>query len=64
MKLVRALFFIAAQCNFIIYVRHLFGVDNSIADSLSRSLMARFRLLAPGADSEPTPVVKRDLLNF
>ncbi len=38
MHLVRALFFVAATNNFHVTITHIAGVDNSIADSLSRRL--------------------------
>ena len=55
MHLVRALFFTAATYNFTLLLQHIQGVDNSIADALSRSQFHRFRGLAPQADAEPTP---------
>ncbi len=54
MHLVRALFFVAAKYNFHVTITHIAGVDNSIADALSRFLMPKFHQLAPDADSEPT----------
>ena len=41
--------------NFTVLLKHIPGVDNSIADSLSRSQLHRFHLLAPGADTHATP---------
>ena len=60
MHLVRSLFFMAATHNYTVLLKHIPGVDNSIADSLSRSQLHRFRLLAPGADAHATttPVVR------
>ncbi len=55
MNLVRALFFIAAQHNFHVMIIHIPGVDNSIADALSRFQMNRFHQLAPDAEEQPTP---------
>ena len=55
MCLVRALFFIAARCNFHVLIAHIPGIDNSIADSLSRMQLQRFRSLVPTADPLPTP---------
>ena len=55
MHLVRALFFVAATNNFHVSITHIAGVDNSIADALSRFQMPRFAQLAPDADAEPTP---------
>ena len=53
-RLVRDIFFSAAQNQFIIFVQHILGTDNSIADSLSRFQMFRFRELVPQADNLPT----------
>ena len=36
------------------FMFHIAGVENSIADALSRFLMQKFHLLAPDADDEPT----------
>ena len=47
MHLVRSIFFCGATHNFTV---------NSIADSLSRLQMARFRQLAPAVASAPTPI--------
>ena len=55
MHLVRALFFVAAKHNFHVSITHIAGVDNSIADALSRFLMQKFHLLAPDADVHQTP---------
>ena len=57
MQLVRTLFLIAATRNFNIMLQHLPGVDNGIADALSRSQFHRFRSLAPDADEAPTPIL-------
>ena len=56
MQLVRALFYTAAHHNFIVYVHHLFGVDNNIAYALSRAQMSKFRCLAREANSSATPI--------
>lgn len=56
MKLVRKLFFTAASYNFNIIIQHIPGIDNSIADALSRSQMARFRSLAPEANPLPSVI--------
>ena len=53
--LVRALFFVAARHNFHVLICHIPGIDNSIADALSRMQLKRFRSLAPTADDNPTP---------
>ena len=49
MSLVRKIFFIAAENNFTVNIKHIPGIDNSVADSLSRFQMPRFRQLAPMA---------------
>ena len=56
MRLVRALFHIAAKNNFHVLIRHIPGIDNSIADALSRLQLQRFRALAPHAAMLPTPI--------
>ena len=55
MDLVRDLFFIAANNNFNVMIRHIPGINNSIADALSRLQLSRFRALAPQADPHPSP---------
>ena len=50
---VRTLFFVAANNNFHVVIRHISGIDNSIADALSRLQLSRFRALAPHADPYP-----------
>ena len=55
MVLVRSLYYIATSYNFNIIVVHIPGVDNSIANSLSRLQMERFRHLIPEADATRTP---------
>ena len=55
MCLVRALFFVAACYNFHVLICHIPGINNSIADSLSRMQLKRFRSLAPKANPNPTP---------
>ena len=56
MYLVRALFFVAASNNFNVLIHHIPGIDNSVADALSRFQVAKFRALAPDADTNPTPI--------
>ena len=56
MSLLRKLFFISAKFEFTVFVDHIPGTDNSIADSLSRQQVARFRELAPQAEPEPTNI--------
>lgn len=56
MALVRAFTLLCLQHNILFRARHVPGVNNGIADALSRKQMARFRHLAPEADSCPVPV--------
>ena len=53
--LCRTLFFIAAKNHFIISIQHLPGINNTIADALSRQQVQRFRSLVPEAEASPTP---------
>ena len=53
MDLVRAITILTLEQNFSFTARHIPGLDNSIADSLSRFQMDRFRHLAPNASSSP-----------
>ena len=55
-QILRKMFFVSASHNFTVKVSHIRGVNNSIANSLSRFQMSRFRSLAPAADKEPTPI--------
>ena len=56
MALVRHLFFLAANGHYHVGISHIPGVNNCIADHLSRFSMHAFRHAAPQADPEPTPV--------
>ena len=53
MRLVRAFTLRALQFNIVVHARHVPGIDNSIADALSRQQMRRFRELAPEARDLP-----------
>ena len=53
MNLVRVITLQTLKFNFTFSAKHVPGLDNGIADSLSRFQMARFRLLAP--DASPVP---------
>ena len=53
MKLVRAFTLRALRYNILVHARHIPGLDNSIADALSRRQMERFRQLAPEAREFP-----------
>ena len=57
MALVRALFFTAATHNFHLCIVHIPGINNCIADHLSRLSLQEFRHAAPTADPLPTPVI-------
>ena len=54
MSLVRALFFVAADCNFECSATYISTHDNGEADALSRFQISRFRALAPWADRDMT----------
>ena len=41
--------------NYVVHVRHIPGTQNSIADSIYRYQMEKYRKLAPKEDQEPTP---------
>lgn len=56
MRLMRHLALTAAKCSFAFSARYITSQDNNIADSLSRFQNARFRKLAPDAESVPCQV--------
>lgn len=64
MPLLRRLTWISACDQFIITAKHIPGSENQIADSLSRFLFQKFRMLAPEADQFPTPVPRYSELIF
>ena len=55
-NLLRRMFFIAANNQFTINVTHIPGLDNSIADCLSRLQVTKFRQLVPHADQLQTEI--------
>ena len=65
MSLVRHLFLMAARGNFHVAISHIPGVQNQIADNLSRFSMQAFRQAAPAAAPLPatilTPAHKTEL---
>ena len=64
MSLVRILVLQCLMHNIVFSAKHIPGVDNSIADALSRFQVQRFRSLAPDADREgtPCPLLMLDIL--
>ena len=55
MSFVRRLVFVCLQNNILFRARHVSGIKNDLADSLSRLQIQRFRRLAP-AHMQLTPV--------
>ena len=53
----RKLTWSAAIGNYTVQAKHILGVNNSIADALSRFQMSRFRKIAPWADQDATPSI-------
>ena len=53
MMLVRMLYLRAANHHINVVVTHIIGINNSIADSLSRFQMEQFRSLAPTSQQNP-----------
>ena len=56
MDLVRPLVLRCMELNTEIKAKHIRGVDNSIADAISRYYMQVYRNLAPQADPRPTTI--------
>ncbi|OWA54933.1 hypothetical protein BV898_19320 [Hypsibius exemplaris] len=56
LHMIRLITSVAAFSNFTIRIVHIPGALNTIADALSRFQLDRFRLSAPFADLQPTPV--------
>ena len=56
MALVRLWYYCAARYNINIYIAHIAGVNNVIADCLSRFQQNRFRQLAPLANPKPAVI--------
>ena len=54
-RLLRHLVLRCLQWNISLYAVHIPGVDNRLADALSRFQWGKFRELAPGADAEGVP---------
>lgn len=64
MSLVRYLFYVCATHNIMLRVVHIAGVDNSIADSLSRLQIDKFRQLDPQASRYQTFLPRINLDSF
>lgn len=56
MQLMRCLAFIAARLEFRLVASHIRGVDNILADALSRDNLLLFRTLLPQANPEPEAI--------
>ena len=56
MALVRLLYFCATRHNIHIMISHIAGINNNIADAISRFQMELFRTLAPAANLQPDPI--------
>ena len=56
MSLLRPIVYWTLVSNIFLKSKHLPSVDNSIADSLSRGQVGRFRQLAPMAEHSPTTI--------
>ena len=54
MSIVRKLFLIAARLEFSVSFKHIYGVNNPVADALSYFQMLKFHHLVPDADQQPT----------
>ena len=68
MELIRRIYFYAAKGNFTLRISYIAGVENIVADALSRFQMERFRYLVPDASGSPVSIdsnlveLKRSLL--
>ena len=56
MDLVRPFVLKCLQLNTVVRAKHIQGIHNTIADSISRFDMQQFRALAPEAEAEPIPI--------
>ncbi len=56
MHLIRCLAFLSAKDEFYIFATHIRGVDNTLADALSRNNESLIRTLHPQATQSPTPI--------
>ena len=60
--LLRVFMYNSMRFNFLFRAEHVLGVDNKLADLLSRLLPQEFRRRAPWADAEPVPLPPCPLL--
>ena len=56
MALVRKLVLVCLEFNILLKAEHIQGVQNTIADSLSRCNFQKFRHLCPDADPQPAAI--------
>ena len=56
MHLIRILVSFCLKHNIVVRAVHVPGLENGIADALSRFQLEKFRSLAPRADRDPTPI--------
>ena len=56
MHLIRSLVAVCLEYNILFKAVHIPGLDNSLADAISRFQLNRFRELAPWADANPTVI--------
>ncbi len=56
LELMRRMVTVAAKFNFTITIKHIPGLDNGIADALSRFQMTKFHRLVPNAACSPVPI--------
>ena len=52
----RCLAYIAARFQFYLMAAHIQGVNNTVADALSRNNLALFQALLPQANSQPSAI--------
>ena len=62
MRLMRRLTYHTALNNFVVHSVHIAGVENNIADAISRFQMKPFRALAPDVDILASPCLRMSSL--
>ena len=63
MSLIRTLFHISASGNFHVFIVDIPGINNCLADALSRLQLKKFRRLGPKAEQDPTITRNLDWCN-